>query len=96
MNSDMAKRPTTVRLDDQLHKKVQREAKKMGMTMSGVIHHLLVAFASGEVEIGVTQYPKGYLEQLEKEADELRELRRQGKVKGYRSAKELFDDMLGR
>lgn len=92
----MAKRPTTIRLDDRLRKSAQREAEKIGLTLSGAIHLLLEAFSKGEMEIGVTQYPKGYVEKLHKEMDEMERLQRMGKLKGYGSAKELFDDILGR
>jgi hypothetical protein len=91
----MTKNPTTIRLDPQLYKQTLREAKKVGLTFSGVVHLLLRAFTEGSVHIGVTQYPKGYLETLEKESNELSRLYRQGKVKGYTSAKEMFADILG-
>lgn len=42
-----------------------------------------------------TRYPKKYIDTLMKEAAELRRLHRQGKVKSYGSAKEMFDDILG-
>lgn len=90
----MSKHPTTIRLDPDLYKKVVREAEKSGLSFSVVVQMLLQAFIQGEVRIGVTQYPKGYLETLAKEADELRENNRKGKVKRYSSSKELFDDIL--
>ena len=90
------KHPTTIRLDDQLHKEAIRQAEKVGLNLSSVIHMLLNAYVEGNVQIGVTQYPKKYLETLEKEADQLRKQNRKEKVKTYSSAKGLFDDILDR
>lgn len=91
----MSKRPTTIRLDDQLHKEVQREAKKRGLSFSSVIYLLLNAFIQGKIRIGAYQYPDEYIQQLEKESAELSRLYKKGKVKGYVSSKELFSDILG-
>jgi hypothetical protein len=92
----MAKKPTTIRLDTRLHKEVVRRARKEGLNFSGVVHLLLLAFTQGDLQIGVTQYPKKYIEAIEKESEELSRRYRQGRVKGYGSAKELFDDILDR
>ena len=92
----MAKHPTTIRLDRRFRQKVDREAQKAGLNFTTVVFLLLRAFVDGEVQVGVTQYPKAYLETLAKEADELRTLHRKGKVKTYTSSKELFDDILDR
>lgn len=92
----MSKHPTTVRLDPTLYKKVISEAKKTGLNFSSVVHVLLQAFVQGTVFIGVTQYPQGYLQTLEKESFELSRLYRKGKAKGFSSSKELFDDILKR
>ncbi len=90
----MAKRPTTIRLDDRVRKSAQREAEKMGLTLSGAIHLLLEAFSKGEMEIGVTQYPKRYLEKIHKELDDMERLRKLGKLKSYASGQEMMDDIL--
>lgn len=90
----MTKQSTSIRLESDLYKVVLKEAKKAGLSFSDVVHMLLRAYAEGNVHIGVTQYPPGYLEALGKEAEELRRLHRAGKVKSYASAKELFDDIL--
>lgn len=92
----MAKQPTTVRLDPNLYKKVQKEAQKEGLNFSSVVHILLHAFVEGSIQIGVTQYPKEYLETLGKEAEELRNLNRKGQAKTFASSKALFDDILER
>ena len=92
----MSKHPTTVRLDPQLYKQVLHDAHKAGLSFSSVVHLLLTAFTEGTVQIGVTQYPKGYLKALEKESAELGRLSRRGKAKGYASSKQMFDDILGR
>jgi Arc/MetJ family transcription regulator len=92
----MSKQPTTIRLDQALHREVLREARKAGLSFSSVVHLLLRAFTQGTVQIGVTQYPAAYLTTLGKEADALRRLHRKGKAKGYPSSKALFDDLLGR
>ncbi len=92
----MPKQPTTVRLDPALYKQVLREAKKAGLNFSAVVQLLLHAFVRGTVHIGVSQYPEGYLETLERASAEVSQLYRKGKVKGYASSKQLFDDMLDR
>ncbi|TSC57772.1 MAG: hypothetical protein Greene041619_937 [Candidatus Peregrinibacteria bacterium Greene0416_19] len=92
----MSKQPTTIRLEPAFYKQVLREAKKTGLSFSDIVHLLLRAFTEGAVQIGVTQYPKGYLEMIGREAEELRRFHRKGKVKKYASAKEAFDDILGR
>ena len=92
----MVKQTTTIRLDACFRKAIVREAKKAGLNFSDIVNLLLRAFVDGTVQIGVTQYPKGYIEQLHKEADALRKAHRGGKVKGYSTAKEMFDDILAR
>ena len=92
----MPKHPTTIRLDPALYRKVLQEAQKSGLSFSSVVHLLLSAFIQGDVHIGVTQYPKAYLETLEKESQQLRALHRKGKAKRYSSSKALFDDILAR
>src|SRR4051812_43420540 len=92
----MSKLTTTVRLDPRLRKAVLKEAEKAGLSFSAILNLLLHAYAEGAIQVGVTQYPKAYLDQLGKEAEELSRLHKQGKVKGYTSAKALFDDILDR
>ena len=92
----MSKRSTTIRLEPTLQKGVLREAKKAGLTFSGVVHFLLQAFVDGDVHIGVTQLPKAYLRKISKEADALRLANRKGETKRFASSKELFDDILKR
>lgn len=90
----MSKHPTTVRLDPALYKRVIHEAHKTGLNFSSLVHILLNAFVEGSVHIGVTQFPDGYVQSLENESRELSRLYDKGKVKGYSSSKELFDDIL--
>ena len=92
----VSKQPTTMRIDPRLHGEALREARKAGLTFSGIVHLLLSAFVDGTVHVGVTQYPTEYLAALGKEADQLRRLHRSGKAKSYSSAKKLFDDILDR
>jgi antitoxin component of RelBE/YafQ-DinJ toxin-antitoxin module len=92
----MVKQPATIRLDPRLYKEVQKEADKAGLTFSSVVQLLLNAYIEGTVQIGVSQYPRRYLDTLVREADDLRRRHREGKVKGYASAKELFDAILDR
>ncbi len=91
----MTKHLTTIRLDERLKKGVQKKAKKYGLTFSDIVHLLLDAFVTGEVEVGVTKYPIKYLKQINKEIDEMDRLRRAGKLKSYASAKEMFKAILG-
>ena len=92
----MAKDVTTIRLDSALRKAILREAKKAGLSFSDIAQLLFRAFVDGTVQIGVTQYPKGYIEKLHKEADALDRAFRKGKVRSYSYGKELFDDILQR
>ncbi|MEI8230763.1 MAG: hypothetical protein WCG83_06550 [Candidatus Peregrinibacteria bacterium] len=92
----MSKAPTTIRLDEQLRKSVTREARKVGLNFTGVVHLLLHAFVQGTVHVGATHYPHAYLETLGKEADALRRLHRKGKIKEYTSSRAMFDDILKR
>jgi len=45
---------------------------------------------------GAGPYPEAYLAALAKESGELSRRYREGKVTGYKSAKDLFDGILGR
>ena len=92
----MMKQTTTIRLEPRFRKAILREAKKTGLNFSDIVNLLLRAFVNGTVQIGVTQYPKGYIEKLHKEADALDRAYRKGKVRSYGSGKELFDDILQR
>ena len=92
----MVKQTTTIRLEPRFRKAIIREAKKAGLNFSDIVYLLLRAFLEGSVHIGVTQYPKGYIETLNKEADSLDRAYRKGKVRSYHSGKELFDDILRR
>ena len=92
----MVKQPTTIRLEKGLRDDVLREARKAGLDFSGIVHLLLLAFVRGDVHVGVLPYPKGYLETLGREAEELRSQHRKGKTKRYTSSKELFDAILER
>ena len=90
----MPKHPTTIRLDPALYKEVIREARKVGLNFSNVVHLLLLAFIQGTVYIGVNQYPEEYLRTIERESEELGHLYRKKKVNGYTSSKSLFDAIL--
>lgn len=90
----MPKDVTTIRLQPALRKAVFREMKKSGMSFSGIVQLLLRALVDGTVQIGVTQYPKGYIEKLHKEADALDKAYSKGEVRSYGSGKELLDDIL--
>jgi antitoxin component of RelBE/YafQ-DinJ toxin-antitoxin module len=92
----MSKLTTSIRLDQNLHKQVAREAEKAGLSFSAIVQLLLRAYAKGSVHIGVTQYSHEYLEAIGKEADALRQSRKGGKAKSYASSKALFDDILSR
>jgi hypothetical protein len=92
----MAKRPTTIRLDDTFRKKALQKAKKDGFTLTDAVYQLLAGYVRGDIEIGVTQYPKWFLDKIHKELDDMEKLRKLGKLKSYHSAKELFDDILDR
>lgn len=90
----MSKNPTTIRLDPTFYKKVAKEAEKAGLSFSSVVNLLLRAFVQGTVHIGVTQYPEKYMKTIEKESADLSRLYQKGKMKGYSTSKELFNDIL--
>ncbi|OGJ54877.1 hypothetical protein A3D11_00740 [Candidatus Peribacteria bacterium RIFCSPHIGHO2_02_FULL_49_16] len=92
----MPKHPTTIRIEQNLYRETVREAEKIGLNFTSVVHLLLYAFMEGTVQIGVTQHPPEYLAALGKEADSLRHQHRKGKAKRYASSKALFDDILDR
>jgi antitoxin component of RelBE/YafQ-DinJ toxin-antitoxin module len=92
----MSPNATTVRLDPKLKKAVMKLAVEDGFTLTDVIKMLLRFYAEGSVNIGVTRYPKAYADMIKKEASETRRLYRQGKIKGYTSAKEMMDDILNK
>ena len=87
---------TTVRLDPKLKKAVMKLAQQDGFTLSDLIKMLLRFYSEGALDIGVTHYPKAYATMIKKEARETVRLYRQGKIKGYTSAKEMMDDILDR
>lgn len=87
---------TTVRLDPRLKKAVMKLAQEDGFTLSDIIKMLLRFYAEGSVNIGVTRYPKAYADMIKKEAKQTIRLYRQGKLKGYTSAKTMMDDILSR
>ncbi len=53
----MIKHSTTIRLDQILYKEATKNAKRLGLSFSDVVHLLLTAFVKGTVRIGVSQYP---------------------------------------
>lgn len=92
----MAQNATTVRLDPRLKKAVMKLAQADGLTLSDIIKMLLRFYAEGSVNVGVTRYPKAYAAMIRKESRNTVRLLRQGKLKAYSSAKEMFDDILDR
>ena len=93
---NMPTNATTVRLDPKLKKAVMKLAEEDGFTLSDIIKMLLRFYVEGAVTVGVTRYPNSYAAMIKKEAKETMRLYRQGKVKGYASAKEMMDDILQR
>lgn len=92
----MAKRPTTIRIDEDLYAKVLRAARKAGLSVTDILHLLLRGYVEGNVHVGVTQYPKHFIRALERESEELSRLYRTGKIKSYKGGGEFLDDILGR
>ncbi|GEM_PF-6655499 len=93
----MPKKPVSIRIDPKIHQDAVKAAQTYGMTFSEAMQILAASFAHGSLHIGVmpTRYPPGYIEQLEKEADEADESLRKGKLKTYANADEMFADILG-
>lgn len=92
----MSPHATTVRLDPKLKKAVLKLAQEDGFTLSDIIKMLLRFYAEGAVDVGITRYPKAYAAMIKKEAKKTARLYRQGKIKGYTSAKTMMDDILKR
>ncbi len=90
----MSPNATTVRLDPRLKKAVMKLAQEDGLTLSDIVKMLLRFYAEGSVNVGVTRYPKAYATMIKKEARETMRLYRQGKIKGYTSAKIMMEDIL--
>ena len=91
----MSKQTTTIRLDKTLYNTTLREARKAGLSFSGVVHLLLLAFTKGDVGIRVVQYPGKYMKMLEKESAQLSRSYKKSKAKGYTSSAEMLGDILG-
>lgn len=101
---------TTARTDPKLKQAFARLAKKLELSISDFINMLMRAAVDGKIHVAFLQeshdvcplcgpdpaakYPLGYLEELEKEADETLRLYKEGKIKGYTSAKEMMRDIL--
>ena len=88
----MVPHATTIRLDPKLKKAVMQRAKKYGITFSDAATILFHSFALGEMDLSI-RYSKKYLDSLERESKKTMGQYRQGKIKGYTSAKELMDDL---
>lgn len=88
---------TTLRIDPQLKRRITALAKREGLSFSQIATIAFRALADGfmHISIGVSQYPKEYLETLERESDETMRLYREGKIKGYTSGKSMLQDILG-
>ena len=101
---------TTIRLDPTLKKAFLGLAKSLELSLSDFLNMLMRAAVDGKIHVAFLQasqdvcplcgpdpaakYPPGYLEELEKEAEGTLRLYKEGKIKGYTSAKEVMRDML--
>ena len=85
---------TSIRLDSKLRKQIEQIAKELGLHFSDIVQLALRAIANGEWQIGVTRYPPKYIEAIHKETGQTRALRKKGKLKGYKSGKNLINDIL--
>ena len=90
----MSPNATTVRLDPKLKKAVMKLAEEDGFTLSDIIKMLLPFYAEGSMHVGVTRYPKAFGEMIKKEDKKTMRLYRQGKLKGYTSAKDMMNNIL--
>ncbi|MEK7136915.1 MAG: type II toxin-antitoxin system RelB/DinJ family antitoxin [Patescibacteria group bacterium] len=90
----MANPITNIRLDPKLKKQIERIAREMGVTLADIVRMALHAIASGRWHVGPTEYPPAYVDMILKETENMRRLRKEGKLKGYTSGKEMIDDIL--
>lgn len=73
-------------------------AREQGLSFSQVASIALKAIADGviHVSVGVSKYPKWYMNELDKDSEEMMRKYKTGKLKTYSSSEELFDDVLER
>lgn len=93
-NGFTMKSATTIRLDKKLKKQIVDLAKKYGLTFSDIVNMVLRAVADEEIHVGITQYPPGYIAEIEKRAEETYQLYKQGKIKGYTDPDEAMKALL--
>lgn len=93
-----SKTSTTIRIDQQLKRMIMKIAREQGLSFSQVASIALKAIADGvmHISVGVSKYPEWYLNELDKESEEMTKQYEAGKLKTYSSSKELFDDILER
>lgn len=93
------KRTTTIRMDDKDKKGIVRFAQEHALSFSDVMNMLARALLQKKVFLGVfptppIEYPPGFLEELEKDAEETYRLYKAGKIKGYTNADEAMAALL--
>jgi antitoxin component of RelBE/YafQ-DinJ toxin-antitoxin module len=92
---------TTIRMERELKKGIAEFAKKWGLSFSDVINILARALLDRRIFFGAFQlppeeieYPPGFIDDLEKSAEETHRLYKEGKIKGYTDADEAVAALL--
>ena len=88
------KTATTIRLDKKLKGQILALAKKYGLTFTDIVNIALSEILTRGARITPTEYPPGYIEEIERGAEETYRLYKEGKTKGYTDADEMMSDML--
>lgn len=93
------KTTTTIRMDVKDRQGIAKIAKQHALSFSDVINMLARTLLEGKIYLGVfqtppTDYPPGFLDEMEKDAAETYRLYKAGKVKGYTNADEAMDALL--
>ena len=85
---------TTIRLNSDLKKAVEKRAKDLGVGFSDLTRMLFTSLVLGEISVGATQYPPRYASMIRGESRKMEMRRKKGKAKLYTSAQQMFDDIL--
>ncbi|HLD08238.1 MAG TPA: hypothetical protein VJB60_04190, partial [Candidatus Peribacterales bacterium] len=82
---------TTIRIEDKLRRQIEKLAKQWGLTFTDMVKIALHEMLHRGAHIQETTYPPGFIEELERTADETHRLYKEGIIKAYDNADEAID-----
>lgn len=82
---------TTIRLENSLRKQIEKLARQWGLTFTDMVKIALHEMLHRGAHIHETAYSPGFIEELERTADETHRLYKEGKIKAYDNAEEAID-----